>query len=243
MKVLIGLPAYNEEVGIAQVLKGIEYFRQISRYNIEVLVVNDGSSDQTAQVVKNFAFEHDYLTLINHSQNKGLGEAVQTILRYAVQNLEDDDILVTMDADNTHSPFLIESMIAMLLSYDLDMVVASRFTTGGCELGLKMLRKLYSRGARCFFKVFFPIKNLNDYSSGFRAYRVRIIKEAEKRWGKLITTNGFDCMAEIAAKFSKMGIRAAEVPLILNYGFKEGESKMKVAKTIKGYLALLGKVR
>jgi dolichol-phosphate mannosyltransferase len=243
MKVLIGLPAYNEEAGIAQVLNGIERFRRVSRYNIQVLVVNDGSRDQTAQVVRDFALEHPYLILVNHPANKGLGEAVKTILRYAVRNLEDNDILVTMDADNTHSPFLIESMIATLLSHDLDMVVASRFTTGGYELGLKMLRKLYSRGAMCFFKVFFPIRNLNDYSSGFRVYRVQVIRKAIRRWGELITTNGFDCMAEIAAKFSRMGIKAGEVPLILNYGLKEGRSKMKVAKTVKGYLALLAKVR
>lgn len=243
MKVLIGLPAYNEETGIAQVLNGIERFRRVSRYNIQVLVVNDGSRDQTAQVVRDFALEHPYLTLVNHPANEGLGEAVKTILRYAVCNLEDNDILVTMDADNTHSPLLIESMIATLLSHDLDMVVASRFTTGGCELGLKMLRKLYSRGAMCFFKVFFPIRNLNDYSSGYRVYRVQVIRKAIRRWGELITTNGFDCMAEIAAKFSRMGIKAGEVPLILNYGLKEGRSKMKVARTVKGYLALLAKVR
>lgn len=243
MKVLIGLPAYNEETGIAYVLKGIARFRQVSRYNILVLVVNDGSTDQTAQVVESFAREHDYVHLLNHRVNKGLGEAVKTILRYAVENLEDEDILVTMDADNTHSPFLIESMVGSLLSHQLDLVVASRFTRGGCELGLKALRKLYSRGAMCFFKLFFPIKNLNDYSSGFRAYQVRIIKEAQARWRELITTNGFDCMAEIAAKFSKMGIKAGEIPLVLNYELKDGESKMKVARTVKGYFSLLVKVR
>jgi len=50
-------------------------------------------------------------------------------------------------------------------------------------------------------------------------------------------------MPEIAAKFSRMGIRAGEVPLILNYELKEGESKMKVARTVKGYFSLLAKVR
>jgi len=64
-----------------------------------------------------------------------------------------------------------------------------------------------------------------------------------KRWGQLVTTNGFDCMAEIAARFSRIGIRAGEVPLILNYGLKDGESKMNVARTIRGYFSLLGKVR
>jgi dolichol-phosphate mannosyltransferase len=243
MKVLIGLPAYNEETGIVNVLRNIAHYRQVSQYSIEILVVNDGSTDDTAEKVKDMAQDDGFITLIEHKENKGLGEAVKTILRYALDNLEDDDILVTMDSDNTHSPLLIESMISRLISHDLDLVVASRFTDGGCELGLKALRKLYSRGAMCFFKLFFPIKNLNDYSSGFRAYRVSTIRKAQKRWRELITTNGFDCMAEIAAKFSRMGIRAEEVPLILNYELKDGASKMKVARTVKGYFSLLAKVR
>lgn len=243
MKVLIGLPAYNEETGIANVLKNISQFRNVSRYTIEVLVVNDGSTDRTVQVIQDFARDHLFVKMINHAENKGLGEAIKTILRYTTENMADDDVLVTMDADNTHSPLLIESMIGKLISHELDLVVASRFTNGGCELGLRALRKFYSRGAMCFFKIFFPIKNLNDYSSGFRAYRVNTIREAQNRWRDLITTNGFDCMAEIAAKFSRMGIRAGEIPLILNYELKEGESKMKVARTVRGYFSLLTKVR
>ena len=94
-----------------------------------------------------------------------------------------------------------------------------------------------------FFKLFFPIKNLNDYSSGFRAYRAGIIRQALEEWDELVTTNGFDCMAEIAAKLSKMAIRAGEVPLILRYELKKGASKMKVAQTVKGYFSLLAKVR
>lgn len=243
MKVLIGLPAYNEETGIANLLNSISRFRSVSRYDIRVLVVNDGSTDKTEEVLKEFSLRDEWLTIINHSGNKGLGEAIKTILSYASEKMENTDILVTMDADNTHSPLLIESMVGSLISYELDMVVASRFTRGGCELGLKRIRKIYSRGAMCFFKLFFPIENLNDYSCGFRAYRIGFLKKAQERWRELITTNGFDCMAEIAAKFSRMDVRAGEVPLILNYGLKEGASKMKVFKTVNGYFSLLSKVR
>jgi dolichol-phosphate mannosyltransferase len=81
MKVLIGLPAFNEEAGIENVLRSIARFRNVSRYSIEVLVVNDGSTDNTAHVVRDFAKEHDYVSIIDHSKNMGLGEAVKTILR------------------------------------------------------------------------------------------------------------------------------------------------------------------
>jgi dolichol-phosphate mannosyltransferase len=243
MQVLIGIPAYNEEAGIVNVLQSIKRYKMVSRYNVQVLVVDDGSSDRTAEIVQDYAERHTYISLLKHPENKGLGEAIKTILDYAINKLEDEDVLVTMDADNTHNPFLIESMVEKLSNSDLDLVVASRFTDGGCEIGLGALRKLYSRGAMLFFKIFFPIKGLNDYSSGFRAYKIATLKKALAKWGQLVTTNGFDCMAEIAAKFSQMGIKAAEVPLVLNYDQKEGESKMQVGKTIKGYFSLLAKVR
>jgi len=243
MKVLIALPAYNEEANISNVLTDICRYRQKSRYELELLVVDDGSTDQTPCIVEQFARRHGFVNLIRHKKNKGLGEAIKTIFRYALNYLEAEDVLVTMDADNTHNPFLIESMVGNLIIRNLDLVVASRFATGGCELGLKALRKFYSRGAMFFFKLFFPIKNLNDYSSGFRAYRAGIIRQALEEWDELVTTNGFDCMAEIAAKLSKMAIRAGEVPLILRYELKKGASKMKVAQTVKGYFSLLAKVR
>lgn len=243
MKVLIALPAYNEEYGIASVLGDIINLRSVSKYSIEVLVVNDGSTDETANIVNSLSYGREYINLISHDNNRGLGEAVKTILHYAVNILKDEDILVTLDADNTHTPLLIESMIDSLVENQLDLVVASRFTDGGMEIGLSNMRKLYSRGAMYYFKLFFPIENLNDYSSGYRAYRMKTLREAYNKWNGLVTTNGFECMAEIAAKFSRMHIRAGEVPLVLRYDYKKGKSKMKIAKTVKGYFSLLNKVR
>lgn len=243
MKALIGLPAYNEESGIASVLMKIGKLKEISKYDIQVIVVNDGSIDNTGDIVLNMNAQYHFIKLLNHETNKGLGEAIKTILHYAMDHLDNEDILITLDADNTHDPSLIENMIDMLIDQSLDLVVASRFTKGGREIGLSNVRKMYSRGAKYYFKLFFPIDNLNDYSSGFRAYRIGILKEAQIKWNDLVTTDGFDCMAEIAAKFSKMQIRAGEVPLVLHYDYKEGKSKMKVAKTVKGYFSLLSKVK
>lgn len=243
IKALIGLPAYNEEAGIASVLMKIVKLKKISKYDIQVIVVNDGSIDNTGDIVLNISNQHNFIMLLNHETNKGLGEAIKTILHYAIDNLDKDDILITLDADNTHDPSLIEDMIDMLIDKNLDLVVASRFTEGGKEIGLSNIRKMYSRGAKYYFKLFFPIHNLNDYSSGFRAYRIGILKEAKYKWNDLVTTDGFDCMAEIAAKFSKMQIRAGEVPLVLHYDYKKGKSKMRVGKTVKGYFSLLSKVK
>jgi 1-aminocyclopropane-1-carboxylate deaminase/D-cysteine desulfhydrase-like pyridoxal-dependent ACC family enzyme len=73
-------------------------------------------------------------------------------------------------------------MIDLLVGKNLDLVVASRFTDGGREIGLSSMRKLYSRGAMYYFKLFFPIKDLNDYSSGYRAYNMKTLRNAYEKW-------------------------------------------------------------
>jgi len=242
--VVVGLAAYNEEAGLPGLLDKIIELRKDMGDRLSVVVVNDGSRDGTHHIVEEFSRRHPFIRLIDHEKNRGLGEAVKTILNHVTGCFDDEDILVTLDADNTHTPGIIPDMVEKLETEKLDVVIASRFTKGGREIGLSPMRKLYSRGAVLFFKMFFPIKGVNDYSCGFRAYRVGYLKKAAQAYnGHLVTTSGFDCMAEIMARFARIGVRAGEYPLVLRYNLKQGASKMKVAKTIWGYFGLLKKVR
>jgi len=101
-----------------------------------------------------------------------------------------------------------------------------------------------SRGASLFCKITFPIKNVRDYSCGFRAYNIGYLKKVfELYQGNLVESSGFECMVEILGRCSKVGIKAAEYPLVLEYNLKEGPSKMKVVKTTMGYFKLGIKIR
>ena len=242
-KVIIGLPAYNEGKALGKLFDKLKSLKE-SIDDLGIVVINDGSSDNTEEILENYSNKYDFISYINHDGNKGLGMAMNTLFNHVTKNFRHGDILVTLDADNTHNPNIIPKMIDKLKAESLDVVVASRFVRGGEEIGLSPIRKLYSRGARLFFKSFFPRPTVNDYSSGFRAYDIGYLKVAMvKHNNKLITSKGFESMAEIMARFSKMDVEAGEYPLVLEYNLKEDASKMRPVRTIIGYFTLLRKVQ
>ena len=243
-RIVIGLPAFNEQEALPKLINKLLPLLDIFQEELNIVIVNDGSTDDTTKILKHYCRKYPFIHSLSHKKNKGLGEAMNTLLSYISENYDDEDVLITLDADNTHNPKIISSMVNLLKAEHLDVVIASRFVKGGKEIGLSFLRKIYSRGAMMFFKMFFPIKNVRDYSCGFRAYDIGYLKNAINIYnGKIITTNGFDCMAEVLARFSKINVKASEYPLVLEYNLKEGKSKMKIGKTIIGYFNLLNRVK
>lgn len=205
-KIIIGLPAYNEAAVLPKLIDKIRPLTDVFHDDLRILIVNDGSTDQTEPLLRAYADRDPRLLYINHPRNKGLGEVWNTMFRYVCSHYRENDILVTMDADNTHNPRIVPPMVRKLIEEDLDVVIASRFTSGGKELGLSWFRKLTSRGARLFFKLFFSIPNVNDYTSGFRCYRIGFLQKAMNRYGqRLVVSKGFESTAEIMARFSRLG--------------------------------------
>lgn len=243
-KVIIGLPAYNEGQVLHKLLDSIQPLRQEMGEAMEVLVVNDGSTDTTEKTLEEYSSRYPCIHYLNHPQNRGLGAAMSTLFANVIERCDENDILVTLDADNTHRPEIIPHLVNMLEQEGLDVVIASRFTRGGREIGLSIPRKICSRGAGLFLRTFFPIPNVKDYSCGFRAYRLGYLKRAIKLYnGQIITCSGFECMAEILARFSKIGVSIGEYPLELHYELKKGASKMRLTRTILGYFRLLRVVK
>ena len=120
----IVLPAYNEEETILPLIIDIKRILG-ERFNaFEVIVVNDGSTDNTAKIVSELNLP--MVKLVEHTRNKGLSESIKTGLLYSLKNTDENDIIVTMDADNTHSPGLIHRM-STLIEEGNDVVIASRY--------------------------------------------------------------------------------------------------------------------
>ncbi len=234
------LPAYNEERDIGLLMQRIRAAMDELDARYAVLVVNDGSTDKTVQVVSACQREMP-VELIDHNVNKGLGQAMLSGLRRAAGVMEDEDVLVTMDADNTHDPQLIGMMVREIQG-GADLVIASRYQKGGQEIGLSAARSLFSRGASTLLKFFFPIRGAKDYTCGFRAYRGKTVRRAYQVYGdRLVEERGFTCMAEILIKLRAVGIRVVEVPLVLRYDLKSGPSKMKVLRTVLRYFVLISR--
>lgn len=237
-RVTVVLPAYNEEESLPHLLARLDVMFEESGLRGEALVVNDGSTDGTAEVVRNYVGQLP-LRLLDLQPNRGLAEAIRSGLNVALADSQPGDIVITMDADNSHPPGLIPRMVG-LIREGSDMVIASRYHADSRVRGLSAYRKILSSTASLLFRLTVRVPGVRDYTCGFRAYRAELLQAAMERYRhELIQQTGFGCMAELLLKLHKLDPVIHEVPLILRYDFKRGASKMRVAKTARETLFLL----
>ncbi len=238
MKVWVLLPAYNEAHNLPPLLDGLAAALRPTGVEYAVIVVDDGSTDATGQVTRAAGIRHP-VRLATHPRNLGLARAVRTGLEAALAQAGSNDVIVTMDADNTHPAGLIPKMVARI-DEGADLVIASRYAPGGAEEGVPPLRRALSHGIGLLMRLRFGLRGVRDYSCGYRAYRVRLLRAAAARYGgRLIESRGFTVMAELLLKMAPFHPVVAEVPLHLRYDLKRGASKMRLLQTIGGYLGLL----
>ncbi|SDI84184.1 dolichol-phosphate mannosyltransferase [Actinokineospora alba] len=230
------LPAYNEAASLPPLLARLA---EVGRAELlTVWVVDDGSSDATAEVAAAGVDGLD-VRLVRHPINLGLGQAVRSGLRAALESAGQDDIVVVMDADDTHDPGVIPLLRAEIAA-GADVVICSRFTDGGDDDTAPAFRRLLSRGAATLFRRMLRVDGVHDFTSGFRAYRVTLLERASLHWGeRLIEEQGFACMVELLLKLRHCHPVITEVPLKLRYDRKRGPSKLKLRRTIVQYLSLL----
>ncbi len=241
-KVYVVLPVYNEEGKIQSLLDHIDEAMEDADIAYEIVLVDDGSRDRTAAIV-DAAKATMPIHLMRHEVNKGLGATIRDGLVRAVERAGPRDIIVTMDADDTHAPGLILRMVRMI-SEGHDVVIASRYQRGSRTIGVPFYRLLLSHGSSWLFRLVFPIRGVKDFTCGYRAYRAGVLREALEHYGEsFLDQDGFQCMVDILLKLSRRNIIFGEVPFILRYDFKEGGSKMNVSKTVLDTLSLLWRRR
>lgn len=236
------LPTYNEEKRLGQLLDRVDETLCEAGLPYLVIVVDDGSTDRTATIVGERAGRIP-VTLKSHSRNKGLGETIRDGLYAAAALADERDVILTMDADDTHAPGLILNMTRMIWEGH-DVVIASRYQPGSRTIGVPMLRRLLSYAGSVFLRILFPTSGVKDFTCGYRAYRAAVLQQAIEYYGKeFLNQKGFECMVDILLKLRRMNIIFGEVPMILRYDLKEGFSKMKITRTIVNTLRLIAKRR
>jgi dolichol-phosphate mannosyltransferase len=229
--IVLMLPAYNEEEALPPLLERAR--RALAGRTYRVVVVDDGSDDETARVAAECARDMP-LTVVRRPRNGGLGAAMATGLEYVRANVGPDFALVTMDGDNTQDPALIPAMVERL-DRGADLVVASRFVAGGSMVGVPWERRLLSGGARLLFGRLLGVQGVRDYTCGYRAYRMGLVHGMARRFRPLVRARGFAVMTELLAKAAAEGARCEEVPLVLRYDLKPGRSKLRVLPTLAEY--------
>ena len=176
MTVFLTLPAFNEAEALPLLLGAFCAEMEKCGATGRVVIVDDGSVDETVRVIRQWSGRVP-IELVRHEKNLGLGETIRDGLRRAAELAAPDDAIVTMDADNTHSPSQIPRMLA-LIAEGHDVVIASRYRPGSRVVGLGPFRVLMSHGARVLFQLCLPIPGVRDYTCGFRAYRASVIQKA-----------------------------------------------------------------
>lgn len=234
------LPAYNEEAGLPLLLDRLADLAATEE--LTVWVVDDGSSDATAEIAA-AGVEGLDVRLVRHQVNLGLGQAVQSGLRSVLATALDHDMVVVMDADDTHDPALIP-LLRKEIAEGADVAICSRFVVGGDDTTAPFGRRVLSRGAAVLFDRAVQVGGVRDFTSGFRAYRVSLLDRATRHWGeRLIEEQGFACMVELLLKLRHCRPVITEVPLTLRYDRKQSTSKLKVRRTIVQYVKLLTRDR
>ena len=174
-KILLIVPAYNEAEGITDNVKKIEEYQKNTPYNLDYIVINDGSTDNEEEILREHNINHVELI-----QNLGIGGAVQTGYMYAFQN--DYDIAVQFDGDGQHDIESLPNLIEPILDDKADFTVGSRFldesnsefkSSKSRQLGIKILSSLIYMTSKIRIK---------DVTSGYRAGNRKVIEQFVKRY-------------------------------------------------------------
>ena len=166
-KVLLIIPAYNEEENILNTYKTIAEYNKKNKTNYDVIVINDGSKDNTKKILEENNIPH-----INLIHNLGIGGAVQTGYKYAYYN--DYDIAVQYDGDGQHDVRYVKDIIKPIIDKKADLVIGSRFVKKIDTFKSTFARRIGIRVISVFMK-FATKKKIYDTTSGFRACSKDII--------------------------------------------------------------------
>lgn len=151
--ILVLLPAYNEEASLPPLMAKLETTLGEIGEEYKIVVCNDGSKDNTQTVLEKYKQTLPF-EIIEHKINRGLGESSRDLFERAAEITRSGDVIVRLDCDDTHEPEFIPRIIQKVRN-GYDVVIASRFESGGGQLGVNAYRAFISRGANLFMKIFF----------------------------------------------------------------------------------------
>jgi dolichol-phosphate hexosyltransferase len=225
-KITVIIPCHNEELGVGKVIDDIPRCKLNQMgYDIQVLVVNNNSTDRTEVVALNHG-----ATVINESQ-KGKGFAIKKA--FSLLDL-DTDVVVMIDGDNTYKAKEIPRLIEPIESGFCDVVIGSRLGGKIRKKSLKFLNRVANWGYTFLVRQFYQA-NVTDVLSGFFAWKRDVIDGLNQH----ITSQGFDLEMEMITKMVRLGYEIYSVPV--TYDMREGESKLNGVPDGVAILATFGR--
>tara|TARA_B100001559_G_scaffold319880_1_gene330401 strand:- start:1087 stop:1803 length:717 start_codon:yes stop_codon:yes gene_type:complete len=222
----VAIPLYNESATIPYLKSRLDLIlAKSNRNNLKILLVDDGSSDNTFQLLTNHFSSLDNCKIVKHEINLNLNGFLKTVIE-----LCDTEFVVFLDSDCTFDPLYIFDMVE-LLQPNTDIVNGSPYHPQGTVEGVKKGRLLISNGANLIYKVLVD-KNIHTYTSIFKLYRTSKIKNIN------LNTFGFVSVSELFIKCILNGANVIEYPCTLSIR-KYGDSKIRIANSIKNHLQFM----
>lgn len=215
-KNLVIIPTYNERENIEAIIRAV--FSQPTRF--EILIIDDGSPDGTASIVKGLQKEFpERLHMVERAGKLGLGTAYITGFKWALER--DYDFIFEMDADFSHDPKDLNELYYACVDQDADLAIGSRYKSGVNVVNWPMGRVLMSYFASIYVRLVTGMK-IMDTTAGFKCYRRKVLETIKLDRVKLI---GYGFQIEMKFSTWKYGFKVVEVPIIFT-DRKQGTSKM-----------------
>jgi len=211
--VLVVIPTYNERDNIGTIVKRLH----AALPGVHALVVDDGSPDGTGQAADEMAAADERVHVLHRTEKAGLGAAYVAGFGWGLER--GYEFLVEMDADGSHAP---EDLPRMLdAAANADLVIGSRYVTGGSVVNWPKSREVFSRGANLYSRIALgaPIK---DITAGFRVYRAEVLRKLKLH---NVASSGYCFQIDLSWRTHELGFRIVEVPITFTDRII-GESKM-----------------
>lgn len=223
------LPAFNEEAIFKKSLEIIiSYLRsEESKYNWEILIINDGSSDNTGVLADKLAEKESGIRVIHHPVNLNLGRALQTGFKNA-----HGDIIVVLDIDLSYSVGHIGALVEKQLETDADIVIASPYMKGGRVSNVPFRRAVLSKCVNRFMR-FAAQEKLNTFTGMVRAYKASFIKNLN------LKTKDYEINPEILYKAMVLRANIVEIPAHLDWSFQNeaGNKRTSGMRLMQGFFS------
>lgn len=219
-------PAFNEASIITKSLEDLcAYMPKLEhRYRWEILVVNDGSSDDTGKLADEFSENHDMVRVVHHRVNRNLGIAMQTGFRHAK-----GDFIIVLDLDLSYGPDHIERLMDEMEDTDADMVIASPYMKGGKSTAVPTGRLLMSKTVNRLMRKA-SARDIYTFTSMVRVYKRDFLQTLN------LKSSTYDINPEIVQKAILLRARIREIPAHLDWSFQTNVGRTSSIRIIKGIL-------